>query len=202
MDSINQLNMMPRLSQQQISAQQGVPLPTEREISSIPKASSHEGAAKWEYPSAQQLYNAMVRKGFEQSGEHVESMLSVHNFLNEGAWHEILTWERRRDPAAEPFLRRFTGRPATPTPKAWMVVNLMGGTPPFDRHDWYVARQDGTEARYVIDYYEGPDEEGSAGVYFLDIRPALDSPGAAFQRIARWTSETWTKAKGEGGRTE
>lgn len=193
---INPLNQMPsNLSQQRISEAQGVYLPTERELSTIPKA---KDGAVWEYPSAQQLYNAMVRKGYSQSGEHVESMLSVHNFLNEGAWKEILEWERRAAPSSVPSLMRFTGRPATLSPKAYLYTTFLGGDEPFDRHDWYVDR-DGQEVRYVIDYYEAPTEEGTAGVFYLDIRPALDSPGAAFERIKKWTEETWTKAAGRGG---
>jgi len=50
----------------------------------------------WEYPSPQQMYNAMIRKGYDDTpAEHVESMVAVHNFLNEGAWREIENWEAR-----------------------------------------------------------------------------------------------------------
>lgn len=193
---INPLNKMPsNLSQQMISKAQGVRLPTDREISTIPK--SKEGD-KWEYPSAQQLYNAMVRKGYSQSGENVESMLAVHNFLNEGAWQEILVWEKMAAPESEPSLMRFTGRPSTLSPKAYFYSTFMSGQEPFDRHDWFVDR-DGSEIRYVIDYYEAPNDEHGEPVFFLDIRPALDTPGAAFNRIRRWTEETWTKAAGRGG---
>lgn len=42
------------------------------------------------------MYNAMLRKGYEDTPEDaVESMVAVHNFLNEGAWHEIESWEAR-----------------------------------------------------------------------------------------------------------
>ncbi len=270
---MNPLNNMPsKLSQRQISATQGVVLSTARETSSIPKShvyshdtgsgndtgtgdGAHRGpSGNWEYPSAQQLYNAMVRKGYEQSGEHVASMLAVHNYLNEGAWSQILDWERDWEDLQshskpshthahatsegeegegrwlERSLVRFEGRPGSLSPKAWIYVNLMGGYPPFDRHDWFVERPSpapsssnppslsssisletaGTakeveqgkkeEIRYVIDYYEGPPEPTGEPVFFLDIRPALDSPGAAYVRIKRWTHETWQRAKGEGGR--
>ena len=41
------------------------------------------------------MYNAMLRKGYTDTpADAVESMVSVHNFLNEGAWNEILEWER------------------------------------------------------------------------------------------------------------
>lgn len=191
--ALNPLNKMPsNLSQSQITEAQKVRLPTQREMSSIPK--SKEGD-KWEYPSAQQLYNAMVRKGYTQSGENVESMLSVHNFLNEGAWNEILEWEARAAPTSEPSLMRFTGRPSTLSPKAYIYTTLWGGQAPFDRHDWFVDR-DGSEIRYVIDYYEAPNDAQDNPVFYLDIRPAIDTPGAAFQRISKWSQETWAKAAG------
>lgn len=59
-------------------------------------------------------------------------------------------------------------------------------TLPFDRHDWVVDR-DGREVRYVIDFYEGRREkhipnEAPISIY-LDVRPALDSFAAVFDRI-------------------
>jgi cytochrome c heme-lyase len=40
------------------------------------------------------MYNAMLRKGHTDTpAEDVESMVAVHNFLNEGAWAEIEEWE-------------------------------------------------------------------------------------------------------------
>jgi hypothetical protein len=51
---------------------------------------------KWEYPSPQQFYNALVRKGWETPEEHVETMVDIHNFLNERAWMEVLKWEKRQ----------------------------------------------------------------------------------------------------------
>ena len=42
------------------------------------------------------MYNAMLRKGYDDTPEDaVESMVEVHNFLNEGAWQEIEGWEAR-----------------------------------------------------------------------------------------------------------
>ena len=42
------------------------------------------------------MYNAMLRKGYDDTPEDaVESMVEVHNFLNEGAWNEIEAWEAR-----------------------------------------------------------------------------------------------------------
>lgn len=83
----------------------------------------------------------------------MESMVAVHNFLNEGAWAEIVEWERRFAPGlshgwqecsrgeeasmtgagmvaseedvARPKLLRFQGRPDDKTPKA-QILEMMG----------------------------------------------------------------------------
>jgi cytochrome c heme-lyase len=82
---------MPSLSNQREHAEQTVSLPLSREMSSIPRGDSDDN---WEYPSPQQMYNAMLRKGFTDTpADAVESMVAVHNFLNEGAWNEIVEWE-------------------------------------------------------------------------------------------------------------
>ena len=97
------------------------------------------------------MYNAMLRKGYDDTPEDaVESMVAVHNFLNEGAWAEIVAWEQRfskglgkgweacargeegfgesavaREGASQPKLLRFMGRPGDVTPKA-RVLGFMG----------------------------------------------------------------------------
>ena len=198
------------------------------------------------------MYNAMLRKGYTDTpAEHVEAMVAVHNFLNEGAWTEIEDWEalfsrglgpawrvcsqgeegiarerRMRDPLVRKFaglpvkgddvpeppkLIRFQGRPQEPTPKA-RILSLLGSVfpshfsqdPPFDRHDWYVSRKmpDGSarEVRYVIDYYGGGVEESGEPVFYLDIRPALDSPTAVAERTVRWGGDLWWRASGGAAR--
>ena len=52
--------------------------------------------SRWEYPSPQQFYNALLRKGWKFPEEHMEPMLQLHNRLNEDAWLEIMKWESRR----------------------------------------------------------------------------------------------------------
>lgn len=90
---LNPLNWMPFELSQSRATDQRINLPLERTISSIPRGDSD---SNWEYPSPQQMYNAMLRKGFDDTPEDaVESMVAVHNFLNEGAWHEIEAWEER-----------------------------------------------------------------------------------------------------------
>lgn len=70
-------------------------LPTERSLSSIPRSVDAGRKETWEYPSPQQFYNALARKGWETPVEHVETMVEIHNFLNERAWGEVLKWEKR-----------------------------------------------------------------------------------------------------------
>lgn len=89
---LNKLNMMPDLAQTP-QADQTIELPTERVISSIPKSQSD--GSKWEYPSPQQFYNALRRKGWETPEEEIETMVDIHNFLNEEAWNEVLRWESK-----------------------------------------------------------------------------------------------------------
>lgn len=91
-DELNKLNMMPNLAQTP-QGDQTIELPTERVISSIPKAKGDE--SKWEYPSPQQFYNALRRKGWETPEEEIETMVDIHNFLNEEAWLEVLKWESK-----------------------------------------------------------------------------------------------------------
>ena len=205
------------------------------------------------------MYNAMLRKGYTDTPvEHVESMVAVHNFLNEGAWNEIVEWEsifgrgfgaaweqckrgeqgiamakakreymrQRRETfglrqtagrkAADelevppPKLLRFMGRPQEPTPKArivqtlgWIFPESFGSEPPFDRHDWFVSRQTPggpKEVRYVIDYYAGGTQATGEPVFYLDIRPALDTPTAAAERAMRWGGDVWYRASGGAAR--
>src|SRR5882757_8724626 len=97
-NAFNPANQMPNLPQTPISSQ-SVPLPTERTMSSIPRVIDDEAGTgsrqTWEYPSPQQFYNALVRKGMETPAEHVETVVEIHNFLNERAWGEVLKWEKR-----------------------------------------------------------------------------------------------------------
>ena len=88
--TLNPLNQMPSLSQTP-AQNQTINLPLSRTESSIPR----DQGAKWEYPSPQQFYNALVRKGWETPEEHIETMVEIHNFLNEEAWEEVKKWERR-----------------------------------------------------------------------------------------------------------
>ena len=128
--SLNPLNFMFSHLPQTRAPGQKMVLPTERETSSIPKSDG----TRWEYPSPQQMYNAMRRKGYEDAPEDaVESMVAVHNWLNEGAWDEICTWEEKfgsgvlgymgykeKEKEWKPRLVRFMGRRQDVSPKARM----------------------------------------------------------------------------------
>lgn len=97
---VNPQNNMPNDLTHMQAPGQSMELPIERVISSIPRPSTPDeeqaaGSGKWEYPSPQQFYNALVRKGWETPEEHVETMVEIHNFLNEEAWNEVLKWEKR-----------------------------------------------------------------------------------------------------------
>lgn len=92
LSKLNPLNYMFASISQERAPNQEVDLPVGRETSSIPRGDT---AGNWEYPSPQQMYNAMLRKGYTDTPQDaVESMVAVHNFLNEGAWAEIEGWER------------------------------------------------------------------------------------------------------------
>lgn len=62
---------------------------------------------------------------------------------------------------------------------------------PFDRHDWVVDRC-GRHVRYIIDYYGCVPEKDNSVPIYLDVRPALDSFQAVWDRSKatwrRWTS--------------
>lgn len=146
LSQLNPLNyMFPDLTQDRAPNQTHA-LPTSREESSIPRG---DGKSTWEYPSPQQMYNALLRKGYHDTDiTAVEDMVSVHNFLNEGAWAEVVGWEKRfagglmngwgvckrgeENALAEmkavevtdPTLIRFQGRPKDMTPKAAMLQLL------------------------------------------------------------------------------
>ncbi|CAO3653640.1 unnamed protein product [Mucor hiemalis] len=187
---LNQLNMIPKLNQQQ-QPNQTVDLPTERVISSIPKAKGSD--SKWEYPSPQQFYNALRRKGWETPEEEIETMVDIHNFLNEEAWLEVLKWESKYkcDCTEDPYLSKFQGRPKEMTPKAkWH--SLFGAPKPFDRHDWYISRC-GQARRYVIDYYEAPEEVPGVPVFHLDVRPALDDAESVMVRFKEAAQVKWNQ---------
>ncbi|KAK6205489.1 cytochrome c/c1 heme-lyase [Scheffersomyces amazonensis] len=210
---LNPLNNMPMAISSELAPGQKIKLSTERTISTIPRGESDDQGL-WEYPSPQQMLNAMLKKGKGDGipEDAVTSMVEVHNFLNEGAWQQILQWEDKytQDTRVEPRLLKFTGRPHDLSPRARMYLwlgqvfpNTFNTQPPFDRHDWTVlrslGRNDGWKpVRYVIDYYSAPDDEDTGMPSFvLDTRPALDNPQNAYDRFSHWAYPLYKKAMGE-----
>lgn len=210
---LNPMNNMPMSISSERAPGQKVVLSTERTISLIPRGESPDQGF-WEYPSPQQMLNAMLKKGkgLGVPEDAVELMVEVHNFLNEGAWHQILAWEEKytEQLKIEPRLLLFTGKPHDLSPRARMYLALgkffpetFNTQPPFDRHDWTVLRAAGEagkweKVRYVIDYYGAPDdEETGMPAFMLDTRPALDSFQNALDRFTHWAKPLWKQAMGE-----
>lgn len=131
------------------------------------------------------FYNAVKRKGGDASEEEMETVVNVHNTVNEYCWRKIIEWESLCQNQT-PKLAKFRGRYDDISPKARFLM-LFGISPrPFDRHDWIVDRN-GEEVRYVIDYYETntPNNDLNGMDIDLDIRPALDSVGAWWMRVRK-----------------
>ncbi|VEU39795.1 unnamed protein product [Pseudo-nitzschia multistriata] len=208
---IDKTNNMPRGASVQLpNASQRIELSTERVSSTIPKGGADgSSAATWTYPSPQQFYNALARKGkFDANGgesevaseEDMASVVALHNNMNEKTWAKVVEWERQTySEASAPKLLRFCGRPHDLSPKAALKHYLLGHPLPYDRHDWTVLRDDGSTVRYVIDYYY---DESRAGLtddsampdlhdrsatpsLLVDVRPALDGPGSLLARGVR-----------------
>ena len=52
----------------------------------------------------------------------------------------------------------------------------------------------------MIDYYSGPPEPTGEPVFYLDVRPAVDRPSAAVERLMRWGGDIWHRASGAAAR--
>mmetsp|Transcript_15956 Transcript_15956/g.34686 ORF Transcript_15956/g.34686 Transcript_15956/m.34686 type:complete len:523 (+) Transcript_15956:168-1736(+) len=206
---IDPTNQMPAVANQLPSPGQTESLSTERARSTIPKGGA-DGGTTWTYPSPQMFYNSLARKNKlgDTTEEDIAPVVALHNNMNEKTWSKVLEWEAVLDPAGEdandgrgnegPKLLKFLGRPSDLSPKARFKNWVLGHPLPFDRHDWTVIRPDGTEVRYVIDYYhdesraketEGsglPDMHDKDAVesILVDVRPALDGPSEALGRVA------------------
>jgi cytochrome c heme-lyase len=136
----------------------------------------------WQYPSPQMFYNALVRKNKVEGAlpEDMESVVAIHNNMNENTWKQVMYWEElhqglgptrakelkksylrnmipflfspERVRGEEPKLLKFIGRPHDLSPLARFKHYIFNHPLPFDRHDWTVDRG-GTLVRYIIDYY-------------------------------------------------
>jgi len=215
---------------------QMIPLSTRRSISTIPKpndesednsnveiriqrAPAHQPdqSSKWVYPSEQQFFNAMKRKGWDiPAGMEttIPHVVQIHNAVNERGWRQVLEWERLRENEC-PRLVKFIGRPKDLSPRARLYSMFWMRDEPFDRHDWYVDRGDGTDLRrYVIDFYNGKEDRvvpvpansntshqkgmgnrAAAGVglptMYLDVRPAIDDIDSVQDSIKMFAKDTF-----------
>jgi cytochrome c heme-lyase len=182
---IDPANMMPAIPNQLPSPGQQVRLSTDRAPSSIPKSGDAEGTT-WTYPSPQMFFNALKRKGKADDVQEtdIDSVVAIHNRMNERTWREVLDWEHRFhcDECSNPKLRQFMGKPHELSPAARFRSSFLGYPRPFDRHDWVVDRCGLRDVRYIIDYYYRDDADTGEPIE-LHVRPALDSPGAMFDRM-------------------
>eukprot|EP00624_Nannochloropsis_granulata_P003373 evm.model.NODE_27169_length_92994_cov_27.080458.13 len=205
---IDPTNQMPANANNKPAPGQVAPLSTDRVPSRIPKGGTE--AETWTYPSPQMFWNALVRKGKAEGAteEDMAVVVAIHNNMNENTWRKVCEWEALHAPpsvgtsaagddeAPDPRLSRFLGKPDDISPKAWFK-SLFGHPLPFDRHDWVVQRPDGTEVRYIIDYYhddaaakdnkipQGLHDKEAVKSISVDVRPALDSVHAVIDRGVR-----------------
>lgn len=171
---------------------QRLPLSTHRAESSIPRGDAGEtphhqlgsDTSQWVYPSEQQVFNAMKRKGWEGvEEESIPSFLQIHNSVNEKSWRLLREWES--DNTKDVQLVRFQGRPKDLTPKAWIWSRLLFQQEPFDRHDWFIDNGIQHDKRYVLDFYMTEDKRSGLPRVDVDVRPALDTPQACVERAQR-----------------
>ena len=70
-------------------------LPTQRQVSSIPRSLENGKEEYWVYPSQHQFYQAMEKKQYEPKENDMSVIVPVHNAINEMAWLKIMEWERK-----------------------------------------------------------------------------------------------------------
>jgi cytochrome c heme-lyase len=190
-NDIDPRNMMPPPNQRP-SPGQPFPLSTSRVESTIPRADT---GGKWVYPSEQMFWNAMLRKGWRWESDAIKkddmtNIIHIHNANNEKAWREVLMWEALHfDECKNPMLKKFGGKATEFSPRARMR-HWLGYELPFDRHDWVVDRC-GKDVRYIIDYYDSGVIQPNGEFTVLDVRPAIDSFSALYDRM-RATYWRWT----------
>lgn len=210
---IDKTNQMPKgVKTQMPTPGQKAEISTERVKSTIPKGGSTEKeGTTWTYPSPQQFYNALARKGKlgnDATEDDMASVVALHNNMNEKTWAQVVEWERQTyKKSCTPKLLRFQGRPHDLSPKATLKHYLLGHPLPYDRHDWTVLRDDGSTVRYIIDYYydesRAQETEASAkpslhdknatASLLVDVRPALDGPAQLVARAVQMPYKVWSK---------
>ncbi|KAG5460691.1 MAG: cytochrome c/c1 heme lyase-domain-containing protein [Olpidium bornovanus] len=212
---LNPLNNIPAGLSQQPSPGQKISLPTERSVSSIPRGRlspeetgkpQAEGEVrggeayglgdKWEYPSPQQFYNALKRKvsrATEQTARACVSLVAPGGFFCCPFSERVRSSVKIERPSK-------VARLTLPHPDGRGIAGNASPRP-FDRHDWVVDRC-GRHVRYVIDYYSAPEEPGNAPAFYLDVRPALDSPEAFLSRAKAGFWNAYERFTGRTGGNE
>lgn len=125
-------------------------LPTDREVSSIPRwrdesdssqlkaGATRDEQGNWVYPSQKQFHAALERKGHTvHRVEDMDTIVPIHNAVNERTWSEVLDWERRAteqsgsgmDKVEGVKLVSFKGRPKELSPRARFrtLIGCVGG---------------------------------------------------------------------------
>lgn len=162
---------------------QGVQLSRDRVTSSIPSASGDP----FMYPSESQFYHSASAKGHTVDPQDMSTVVSIHNAVNERAWHDILRYEELHAAVCStPKLMRFVGRPGDLSLKA-RLLGFTGRSAPFDRHDWFVDRC-GTPVRYVVDFYDGKQSPTRSISIFIDARPEVSWSGLV-DRFRLWARD-------------
>ena len=96
-------------------------LPTDREVSSIPR----KDGENWVYPSQAQFFAAMARKQHNPRESDMKVVVPIHNAVNERAWKEVMEWENGQggEICGGVKLVSFKGRPRDLSPKArWRTL--------------------------------------------------------------------------------
>jgi cytochrome c heme-lyase len=98
-------------------------LSEQRQVSSIPRSDG----TNWVYPSESQFFAAMARKNYNPRKEDMQTVVPIHNIVNERTWKLLYEWEEGRggDKCGGIKLVSFKGRPNELSIRARFKV-LMG----------------------------------------------------------------------------
>ncbi|CAD2099682.1 cytochrome c1 heme lyase, putative [Plasmodium vinckei] len=150
-----------------MNGEKNIDIKNSKEKSSIPSV-----AGSWYYPSQNQFYKTTRKKGYSYTDEELAVALKIHNAVNEETWKKIMKKEAFFfHICKDQKLVRFIGLPTKLSLKAFMLT-LIGYNKPFDRHDWYIDRC-GNTIKYIIDYYDGKNENNAPVSIYIDARPEL-----------------------------
>lgn len=167
---------------------QPMPLPTDRVESSIPKLNPDgSDGGVYKYPSPQQAFNAMMRKGKDPDISRAKDFVETHNEMNERGWDQVLRYEKVTHPESSTCeggikLRKFNGD----------YQGRPSGS--FDRHHWIINRCGKEDMTYVLDYFDTKKYDEITMPYSNDdieirVRPDPDDPNAQGD-VSRYQKKT------------